>query len=142
MDAGGSAWREQRRRAIAHHATAHEERRQAEAGQAREIISDFVREARARGLPVTALRASSFSGRGSYRTGLRGWYVHPDRLLAVDEDGRFYILGVPASLRARFTGVRVVPQDPPLVVGEGGRDGERIPLRTLLKMRLDAGADL
>jgi hypothetical protein len=132
------AWREQRRRAIDHHAAAHEERRRAEAAQAREIAAEFAREARARGLPVTALRASSFSGRGSYRTGLRGWYVHPNRLLAVDVEGRFYLLAVPASLRSRITGARVAPQDPKLVVGEGGRDGESIPLRTLLRMRLDA----
>ncbi|MEN3308703.1 MAG: hypothetical protein V7603_4905 [Micromonosporaceae bacterium] len=140
-EADGSAWREQRARAIAHHAAADQQRRLAESGQARAVVAEFAREARARGLRVTALRASSFSGRGSYRTGLRGWYVHPNRLLAVDVGGRFYLLGVPASLRSRFTGVHVGPQDPKLVVGEGGRDGESIPLRTLLRMRLDAGDD-
>jgi hypothetical protein len=138
---GESAWREQRGRAIAHHAAADEQRRLAESGQARAIVAEFVAEARARGLRVTRLRASSFSGRGSYRTGLLGWYVHPNRLLAVDVDGRFYLLGVPASLRARLTGARVAPEDPKLVVGEGGRDGDRIPLRELLRMRLDAGDD-
>jgi hypothetical protein len=51
------------------------------------------------------------------------------------------VLTVPASLRARVTGVVVQPQDPRLIVGEGGRDGESMPLAALLRQRLDAGDD-
>jgi hypothetical protein len=103
------------------------------------LIAEFVREATARGLRVTALTARSCRGGGPYRTGRRGWYLSPDRTLAVGTDAEFYVLTVPASLRARFTGVEVQPHDPRLTVGEGARDGESIPLRTLLRMRLDAG---
>jgi hypothetical protein len=35
--------------------------------------------------------------------------------------------------------VTIEPQDPRLIVGEGARDGESVPLKTLLQMRLDAG---
>lgn len=131
-----AAWREQRERAIAHHAAAQQARRAAEAAQAREIVADFVREARERGIPAQPLRAHAYNGRTTYRTRLHGWYVHPNRLMAVSVDGQFYILTVPASLRARFTGATVAPAEPKLVVGEGGRDGDSIPLRTLLSMRL------
>jgi hypothetical protein len=60
-------------------------------------------------------------------------------MIAVGTDGGYYVLSVPASLRARITGVTIEPQDPRLIVGEGARDGESVPLKTLLQMRLDAG---
>jgi hypothetical protein len=59
--------------------------------------------------------------------------------MAISGDGQFYILSAPATMRARFTGVVVRPQEPRLVIGEGGRDGESIPLQVLLRRRLDAG---
>jgi hypothetical protein len=52
--------------------------------------------------------------------------------MAVAEDGRFYLLTVRGSLAARFTGVAIALATPRLVLAEGGRDGERIPLRTVL----------
>ena len=94
-------------------------------------------EDRAEGLPDEPLRARSYGGK-VYRTRLRGWYVHPNRSLAVGVDGRFYHLLVPSSARAWLTGVTVSPQDPRLIVGEGARDGESIPLATLLQRRLGA----
>jgi hypothetical protein len=42
-------------------------------------------------------------------------------------------------VRARLTGAVVHPAAPRLVIGEGGRDGERISLRELLTRRLDDG---
>jgi hypothetical protein len=68
-----------------------------------------------------------------------GWYVHPDRSLAVGEDGAFYVLGVPASVKARLLGAQVRPQDPMLIIGRGAKDGESISLRELLQRRLAAG---
>jgi hypothetical protein len=140
-DDTAAAWAEQRRRAIATHAAALDQRKAAETAQARELVAAFVREAHVRGLPTTPLTARGYHGRARYRTGLRGWYLVPDGSLAVGEDGGFYLLAVPASWRARLTGARLTPQDPPLVVGEGGRDGDSIPLRTLLRQRLDADHD-
>ena len=42
---------------------------------------------------------------------------------------------------SRFTGVHVPPAEPRLVIGEGARDGERIALDELLRLRLEAGYD-
>ncbi|MGC4853483.1 hypothetical protein ACLQ24_08810 [Micromonospora sp. DT4] len=53
----------------------------------------------------------------------------------------FHLLTVPGGLRARLLGVDPQPSPPPLVVGAGGRDGESIPLRTLLTRLLDGGTD-
>jgi hypothetical protein len=138
MGTGSDAWRERRDLAVAHHAAEQERRRAAEVRQARQLVADFVRAAQERGLRPTDLTARAYNGRTRYRTGLRGWYVRADRSAAVGTDGEWYVLSVPASLRARLTGVTVAPQEPRLVVGEGGRDGESMPLKTLLQRRLDA----
>jgi hypothetical protein len=112
-------------------------REAADADRAREMLGEFVRVARERGIAAVPLVARSYDGRRRYRTGLRGWYLRGDEALAVDEDGEFYILAVPGSLRARLTGVQVSPARPRTVIGEGGRDGERITLRALLDRLLD-----
>lgn len=136
-----SDWRAQRDHAVAQHALAEQRRRAAETAQAMELVTRFAREAAARGLRTTALTAFAYDGGGRYRTNLRGWYVHRNRTLAITEDGRYYVLGVPSSLRARLLGAEVPPADPPLIVGRGARDGESMPLETLLQRRLDAGDD-
>ena len=134
-------WRRQRDRAVAVRAAALERQVAAEVARARELVARFATEARERGLRTTPLVARPYHGRGRYRTGLRGWYLRPDGDLAVAEDGQFYILTVPASIRARFTDVHVHPAEPRLVIGEGARDGERIALDELLRLRLEAGYD-
>jgi hypothetical protein len=50
----------------------------------------------------------------------------------VGTDGEFYVLAVPPSRLARLRGVSLTPSEPRLVIGEGGRDGERITLAELL----------
>jgi hypothetical protein len=142
MDAADdrAAWHEQRRQAVAGHAAALEAGRAAEARQAAELLAGFVRRAAERGLPPAALSARSFDSRATYRTRLRGWYLKANRSVAVGEDGQFYVLSVPSSLRARFTGAEVPPSIPRLVIGAGGGDGETMPLALLLERRLDAGA--
>jgi hypothetical protein len=134
-------WAEARRRAVEGHAAAAERRKADEAAAGREMIASFVRAAEERALPATRLTARSYQGGARYRTALRGWYLKADRSLAVGTDGELYLLTVPASLRARLTGAHVAPHQPRLVVGEGGRDGESIPLRTLLDRRLAAGPE-
>jgi hypothetical protein len=136
-----AAWQEQRGQAISAHAAADARRRAAEVEQARELIAQFVRQARERGLRLTPLTARAYNGRTRYRTGLRGWYLRTDHSMAISGDGQFYILSAPATIRAKFTGVVVQPQEPRLVIGAGGRDGESIPLQVLLRRRLDAGDD-
>lgn len=137
----GTEWREQRERAAAVHAAAAAREREREAGQARRLVADFVRQARAGGLPATRLRATAYGGGASYRTSLHGWYLKRDRSLAAGLDGELYLLTVPAGWRARLTGAAPTPYEPRLVIGRGGRDGESIPLEVLLQRRLDAGPD-
>jgi len=136
-----AAWRERRERAAAVHAAAHARDRAREATRARELVTGFVREAWARGLRTTPLRATGYDGRATYRTRLRGWYLKRDRSLAAGVDGELYLLTVPPAFLARLTGVTPTPYEPRLVIGQGGRDGESIPLDVLLARRLDAGDD-
>jgi hypothetical protein len=139
MDDEQAAWQQQRRQAVAGQAAALEAGRAAEAAQAGALLADFVRRAAQRGLRPEVLSARSFDGRATYRTRLRGWYLKSNRSVAVGEDGAYYVLTVPSSLRARFRGAEVAPSPPRLVVGAGGGDGETIPLAQLLERRLDAG---
>jgi hypothetical protein len=133
-------WAEQRRQAIAGHAAALEANRAAEAHAAAALLDDFVRRAAERGLQPHPLAARAFGGRATYRTRTRGWYLKSNRSVAVGADGEYYVLTVPASLRARFAGADLTPSMPRLIVGAGGGDGETIPLAQLLDQRLDAGA--
>ncbi|GGK84623.1 hypothetical protein [Mangrovihabitans endophyticus] len=133
------AWTERRKQAVAGHAAALSADREAEAERAAALLADFVREASARGLTPGPLRVRAVDRNATYRTRLRGWYLKRNRSVAVGEDGRYYVLSVPASLRARLTGAEIAPSLPRLVVGAGGGDGETIPLAQLLTRRLDAG---
>jgi len=132
-------WAEGRRHAAAAHADREATRRSAETEKARAIVAAFVREATERGLRTQRLEVRPYSGRGTYRTTVDGWYVRRDRSLGVGADGGFYVLSVPSGLRARLTGARLEPSDPPLVAGRGGRDGHAMALDALLRQRLDAG---
>ena len=134
-----AAWNEQRRRAIDEHAAALAAGRADEARQASDLLVSFVRRAAERGLPPQPLAARSFDGRATYRTSARGWYLKSNRSVAVGEHGEYYVLTVPSSWRARFTGADLSPSTPKLIVGAGGGDGETIPLAQLLDQRLDAG---
>lgn len=133
-----TSWREERRQAAAEHAAALERKKAAETAQARQLLEEFVARLRERGVEPEPLRAQVVGSSASYRTTLTGWYLRKNRSLAVDVDGNFYILGVPASLKSRVAGVQVLPSDPPLVVGQGARDGESMPLAELLRLRLES----
>ncbi|MGC4810843.1 hypothetical protein ACLQ29_09975 [Micromonospora sp. DT228] len=135
----GREWRQRQRQAVRAHADADARRRAAEQAEAAELVAWFVAEATRRGLPTTRLVARGYDGRGRYRTRLTGWYVDRAETRAVDVAGRFHLLTVPGGVRARLFGVDPQPSAAPLVVGAGGRDGESIPLRTLLTRLLDGG---
>ena len=77
----------------------------------------------------------------TYRSGLVGWYLRRDGSLGVADDGEMYVLSAPRSLRSRFRGVTLVPDEPRMQAGIGGRDGESVALATLLELRLAAGDD-
>ncbi|HZO67941.1 MAG: hypothetical protein ACRDP9_00030 [Kribbellaceae bacterium] len=135
------SWREKRREASAVHAAALERRKAAETEQARAQLAEFVEKMKAQGIEPRPLRAQVAGSGASYRTSVTGWYLRRNRSLGADTDGNFYILGAPASLKARLLGVRISPSDPPLTVGLGARDGESIPLDQLLRLRLEEGDD-
>ncbi|RLP94440.1 hypothetical protein [Micromonospora sp. CV4] len=135
----GREWRERQRQAVRAHADADARRRAAEQAEAAELVAWFVAEATRRGLPTTRLVARGYDGRGRYRTRLTGWYVDRAETRAVDVAGRFHLLTVPGGVRARLFGVDPQPSPAPLIIGAGGRDGESIPLRTLLNRLLDDG---
>jgi hypothetical protein len=141
MDDEAAAWPERRRQAVAAHAAAQAADRAAEARQAAELLAAFVRRAASRGLPPRPLSARTFDGRSTYRTRVRGWYLKSNRSVAVGEDGGYYVLSVPSSLRSRFAGAPLEPSVPRLIVGAGGGDGETVPLAKLLDRRLEAGVD-
>jgi hypothetical protein len=134
---GELSWREQRREAAASQAAALEHRKAGETAKARVMLDEFVGELKARGVKPLELRAPVVGTGASYRTGITGWYLKRNHSLAVDAEGNFYILGTAASVKARLFGVQVLPSDPPLIVGLGARDGESLPLKELLRMRLE-----
>lgn len=127
-----SDWAEQRARAIDAHAADLARRTAADAEKAAGMLREFVATATSRGPAPVALVARSYDRRHRYRTGLRGWYLRPDEGIAVADNGNFYVLAVPASLKSLLTGVTLRPSAPRLVLGEGGRDGERVTLRFAL----------
>ncbi|TCO50329.1 hypothetical protein EV646_102403 [Kribbella antiqua] len=131
------SWREKRREAAAAQAAALEQRKAGETAKARELLAEFVQEMKARGIEPQPLRATVAGSGASYRTNVTGWYLRRNRTLGADADGNFYILAVPATLKARLLGVQLLPSDPPLIVGLGARDGESMPLKDLLRLRLD-----
>ncbi|MEV2241605.1 hypothetical protein [Micromonospora sp. NPDC049891] len=141
MTDDGQQWRERQRRAVRAHAAADDRQRAAEQAEAAELVARFAAEATRRGLRTERLTVVAYDGRTRYRTRLTGWYVDRARTRAVDPAGCFYLLTVPASLRSRLLGADPEPSPPPLVIGRGGRDGDSLPLATLLSLRLDAGDD-
>lgn len=137
---GEQEWAGDRDRAVAARTADLARREAAEAGEAAAALRGFVATARERDLAPVPLRARSYDGRSRYRTRLRGWYLRRDETMAVAEDGCFYVLTVPGSLRARFAAADVVPSRPRLVLGAGAGDGESVPLRAVLARILEESA--
>ncbi|QKD80577.1 hypothetical protein HPC72_03260 [Actinomyces marmotae] len=124
-------WAARRREAAAQRARMLRASRSAETARAERIVRAFLSAASAEGLEPVALRAKGYGG-GSARTPLRGWYLRADRTVAIDVEGRFYILTRQLGLRDRLLGVCPSPDPVPLTIGEGGRDGDVVPLRFAL----------
>ena len=114
------------------HAAREEEHRRATA-RIREAIEAFYEA----GIDPVPLRARPYTGTGTIRTGLHGWYLRHDRSLAVDTEARYLVMRVDGGLRARLRGAAPEATYAPLVVGRGARDGETFDLDELLRMRLE-----
>ncbi len=100
------------------------------------LIDEFVATAAARGLRPEPLRALLMDGT-RVKSDQVGWYLNKGRTLAIGPDGRFFQLLTTGGRLARFTGVKLSPSPPPLVVGRGGRDGETGDLKDFLARVLD-----
>lgn len=124
-------WAEQRRDAAVERARLLQGRQDAEHARAARIVSLFLRVARAEGLETQPLRVRGYSG-GTARTSLRGWYLRADESVALDDEGRFYVLRQSLGLRERLVGASPVAEPVPMTIGEGGRDGDVVPLRFAL----------
>lgn len=131
-----SDWRREASQNAAHQRAELERKRQAQSDQARAMIADFVRAAHAAGVPTQRFTARSYGGRTTYRTSVHGWYLRKNASVGVGTDGEFYILTVQGSLMERLRGAQLTPSDPPLVLGQGARDGESIDLREALDRAL------
>jgi hypothetical protein len=109
-----------------------------ESREAQKLIDEFVAAAKAKGITAHRLRARLYGGQ-SVKTDKLGWYIRKNESIAIGEDGAYYVLTVPGGLRERFSGAKLTPSPPPLVVGRGGKDGESGDLADFLKRRLEAG---
>jgi len=118
------------------HRKAQLRRRAQESAKAQVMIDRFVEQATEAGIPTEELMARPWSGRGRHRTGVVGWYLRRDSSIGVSREGRYYVLNVPPVRFGRWRTARLDPSPPPLIVGEGARDGESIPLESLLELRL------
>ena len=95
----------------------------AEALAAQEQLDAFVARLSSLGVAPEPLQATLLSG-ARVKTDQLGWYLNKARTLAVAPDGRYYQLVTSGGPLARFTGVKLRPAAPTLVIGRGGRDGE------------------
>lgn len=106
-----------------------------EAVAAQVLIDEFVATAGARGLRPEPLRALLMDGT-RVKSDQVGWYLNKGQTLAIGPDGRFFKLLTTGGRFARFTGVKLSPSMPPMVVGRGGRDGETGDLKDFLERTL------
>lgn len=108
-----------------------EQAARAEAAKAQRLIDDFLVKAANQGLRPVPLRARLYNG-ASVRTDKRGWYLRQNHSIAIDTEGGYHNLVVPGGFLARLRGVRLTADQPQLVVGKGGRDGETGTLKEFL----------
>ena len=136
----GADWAQQRREAAAERARLLRARQDAENVRAARIVSAFLTVARAEGLASVPLRVQGYGG-GTARTPLRGWYLRSDQTVALDTEGCFHVLVMPLTTRQRLLGVTPPPEPVPMTIGEGGRDGDIVPLRFALDRLLPGWED-
>lgn len=136
MDESGD-WQARRREAAAEQERRLRARKAVESTKAQAIIDAFLARAATDAQPPVPLVVRGRHG-GSAKTPLEGWYLKTDNSVAVATDGHFYVLIQDLTLRERMRGYRPLPVDPPLIVGEGGGDGETIDMDAALELHLKA----
>ena len=86
---------------------------EAEARQTAPMVTAAAEAMRSAGVRPTRLRALLYSGGGSVRTDVVGWYVRRNHWAAVGTDGRWYVLVVAPSLRTAGRRPRRAQRRPP-----------------------------
>ncbi len=109
---------------------------QSEAHAAQRQLDAFVARLDELGTSPEPLQATLLNG-ARVKTDRTGWYLNKARTLAVAPDGAYYQLVTTGSALARFTGVKLQPSPPTLVIGRGGRDGETGDLADFLARALE-----
>lgn len=137
---GDEDWAQRRREAAVERARLLRARQDADHDRATRIVAAFLTVARAEDLTPVPLRARGYGG-GTARTPLRGWYLRADETVALDIDGAFYVLTMPLTARQRLFGVTPRSEPVPMTIGEGGRDGDIVPLRFALDRLLPGWED-
>jgi hypothetical protein len=110
------------------------QRQNAEHQRAEALLAQFMPAVTTRGPAPVELMVQGYGGVGEAPTNLRGWYLRNNRTCALGTDGKFYVLIAPLSrLHLPFMKVKVAPTRPPLIIGEGGKDGDSIDLADALE---------
>lgn len=133
-------WALTRREAAAERARMLQARQDAEHERAARVVRAFIAVARAEGLEPEPLRVRGYGG-GTARTNLTGWYLRADQTVALDTEGRFYVLVQSLGVRERLLGATPSSEPVPMTIGEGGRDGDVVPLRFALNRLLPGWED-
>ncbi|OKL51772.1 hypothetical protein [Buchananella hordeovulneris] len=124
-------WASRRRANATRQAELARKRQAAEAAQAAQYLTLFVAAARRAGLAPTNLRVQGYNG-SQAKSSVTGWYLRLDRTVGVGTDGQFYVLTAPLSFLDRFRTIKLTAEPAPLVIGQGGRDGDSIALTAAL----------
>lgn len=130
-------WSRQRRQVFEVKEQALQAAREDEHRRATSTIREAIARFQGAGIAPIPLRARPYTGSGTIRTTLQGWYLKHDRSLAVDTEGRYFVMRVDGGLRSRLRGATPEPSMAPLVVGRGARDGDTFRLEELLQMRFE-----
>ena len=129
-----SDWVAQRTEAAAIQQARLAQRQDAEHKRAEAQLAAFLPVVKAHGPAPVDLIVQGYGGVGEARTNLRGWYLRNNRTCALGTDGKFYVLIAPLSrFRPSFMKVPVAPTRPPMIIGEGGKDGDTIELAEALE---------
>ena len=122
-------WVAQRTKAAAIQADRLSARKNAEHERAEAQLAEFLPVVTAHGPAPVDLVVQGYGGVGQAKSNRRGWYLRNNRTCALGTDGKFYVLIAPLSrFHPVWKKVEVPPTRPPLIIGEGGKDGETIDL--------------
>jgi len=128
------SWVAQRTHAAAIQASRLAARQDAEHTRAEALLAKFLPIVTAHGPAPVDLMVQGYGGVGLAPTHLKGWYLRNNRTCALGTDGKFYVLIAPLSrFHPKWRKIKIAPSRPPLIIGEGGKDGDTIELSESLE---------